>query len=313
MSVYVSIPTLIDSEIFNTVCSAVENADYSVSIGVAFMTPKEYYIDAKHRLSKYDNVVCKWFDPNKNAGIGIGRNNARKMYDGQDYILQVDAHTKFEKGWDTKLINMHEQAVEDTDNEKTIVTSLLGNYFIKDGVRVVGDPTPLYPVWLQNFYFSNDLKFTRWYGYKTKDFPEKFRPKKKVVPSIKFNGVFAFGNKTFAEYYGLPKDVIFFDEDIIQSINLLYEGYSLAFVDEPLPITHLDYDDIDKESERQLVGHLFDKEKSISERIGDSLNNFIDNPKNKDRCKYFEKYAGYRFRSNVCAQYFIPKKYSLTI
>jgi hypothetical protein len=311
VSVYVSVPTLKDSEIFNTAIGAIKNADGNVSVGIAFMTPKDYYNNCLEKFKEYPSIKCLWFDPKSNAGIGIGRNNARKMYDGEDYILQIDSHTNFERGWDTKLIRMHSEAVQETKNEKTIITSLLGRYEIKDGVRVVQDSNSIYPVWLPNTYFADELRMIRWYGYRLEDFPEKFRPNKKVVPSSKFNGVFAFGNKTFAEYYGLPEEVVFFDEDIIQSINLLYEGYALAFVNESLPITHLDYDDLPKDGHRELVGHLYDCEKSIPERISDSFFGFIDNPENRDKCGYFEKYSGYRLRSKVCAQYFIPKKYSL--
>ena len=40
-------------------------------------------------------------------GVGQGRYLANKLYNGEDYYLQIDAHTRFAKDWDIDLINNH--------------------------------------------------------------------------------------------------------------------------------------------------------------------------------------------------------------
>ena len=44
------------------------------------------------------------------------------MFDGQDYVLQIDSHTWFCENWDTKLINIHD------GDDKTILTAYAGQY-----------------------------------------------------------------------------------------------------------------------------------------------------------------------------------------
>eukprot|EP00208_Stichococcus_sp_RCC1054_P007299 CAMPEP_0206144974 /NCGR_PEP_ID=MMETSP1473-20131121/25992_1 /ASSEMBLY_ACC=CAM_ASM_001109 /TAXON_ID=1461547 /ORGANISM="Stichococcus sp, Strain RCC1054" /LENGTH=419 /DNA_ID=CAMNT_0053541011 /DNA_START=141 /DNA_END=1400 /DNA_ORIENTATION=- len=45
-------------------------------------------------------------------GIPLARARASQQYDGQDYWLQIDAHSRFDPGWDQRLIDMYEQLKE---------------------------------------------------------------------------------------------------------------------------------------------------------------------------------------------------------
>jgi len=40
----------------------------------------------------------------ESKGLGWARDECQRLYDGEGYALQLDAHHRFLKGWDTALI-----------------------------------------------------------------------------------------------------------------------------------------------------------------------------------------------------------------
>ena len=109
-SIYISIPCLgFDSELFNTIKSAIDNSDDStrVHIGIAMMGDKKYYNDIVEKLKGYSNVQIGHFPPDvlgESISLGRAREKAKSFYNNQDFYLQIDSHTFFEKGWDSELI-----------------------------------------------------------------------------------------------------------------------------------------------------------------------------------------------------------------
>lgn len=311
MSTFVSIATLEDPEIINTVNTALNNADEDVHVGVAFTTDLEYFLDISSQLFKSGKVSLRCINPESNTGVGKGRHAAREMYDGQDYFLQVDAHTNFEKSWDTKIIKLYNEALEETKTDKTILTGIPNKYLrVGDRIKIDSHVTR-YPIFIPNHILHDDFPMLQWGASLLKDFPGKFKNTNKIVPANKFTASFAFGNSKFADFYGLPEESVFFEEEILQTINLLSEGFRLAFPNTELPITHYDYDDISNKSElRKMLINVYNGDPG--EQLWNNFTKFINDPNNLEKCEYFEKYSGYRLRSKIPAQYFVPKNYVLT-
>lgn len=311
MSVFISIASLEDPELSNTIHSAIDNADGDVHVGVALTTSFEYMCQMVKEFSYLRNISTYWNDPQHNTGVGQGRNYARDLYDGQDYFLQVDAHTNFEKSWDTFIIEVLHEAINQTNTDKTILTGLPARYKSEDGVREVIDKRTQYPRFVPNYYLHHDFPMLQWDASPLTEFPGKFARTDRIVPANKLTASFAFGTSKFAEYYGLPKESVFFDEEIIQSINLLGEGFCLAFPNMEIPIAHHYFSDIvNVRQARKTLGHVFQGDPIYP--LWDHYVSFINNPDNLDKCEYFEKYSGYRLRSKIPAQYFVPKNYRLT-
>lgn len=303
MSIYISIPCLDDSEIVNTAVSAVRGAERKddVSIGVAFMGTKRFYQDTKDYLSRYPQVELGWFDPADNRGVGKGRKNAKSFYDDQKYLLQVDSHTNFEYAWDTTLIDLLEEAKEHTGNDKTLLTAYLGKYSFK-GSREVLDRTTRYCFFVDKQDVYDAMGFNLW---ETFPLAEVVGVRPRLIPSNKFNANFAFGDKSFINDQGLPESCVFYDEEIIQSINLLDSGFSLVFPNTELPITHL-YSQRN-EGHRTNVGTMYD---DVAKEIKSNYLEFINRPENSEKCLKFQEYARCSLKTNRFSAFYIPELYS---
>ncbi len=86
-----------------------------------------------HSIFYDDN---KWLDPIRNIpnvklveskapdnlGVGIGRYLAHQFYSGQDYYFQIDAHSRFDYGWDAFLIKEVEMH-KNNGHEKPLITN----------------------------------------------------------------------------------------------------------------------------------------------------------------------------------------------
>lgn len=313
MSIYISIPTLVDPELINTVSSAINNANNpkNIFIGIAFTTTEEYYKKVCKQIY-HPNIRTGLFDIKNNAGVGKGRNSAASFYNGEDYFLQVDAHTFFQPSWDDILVEIYNKALEKTNNDKTILTAIPPKYKVSGGIRIITTREARYPLFKNEYFFGTDI--LRWTEEPIKVFPLEYRTKEPVIPCIKFNAAFAFGNKHFVESNSLPIDTYFFEEEIFQTLNLLDAGFSLAFPNSEIPINHLFWDDQDLDNRiyRQEAINIFPDidEKEFSQIMSNHYYNFLNNPQNKQKCERFERYTRYNLYTKEHIKFYIPKEHN---
>lgn len=55
------------------------------------------------------DIRNKWFHAKDSMGLTWARSQAQQLYDGEEFVLQIDSHMRFAKGWDTKIISMLEK------------------------------------------------------------------------------------------------------------------------------------------------------------------------------------------------------------
>ena len=101
-SIFIQIASYHDFELPRTIKDAIDKSSGEVQInfGVHHCYINKDEID----LPNLNNV--KYFKSKSpdNIGLGISRSLAHNFYDGEDYYYQVDAHSRFVKDWDKKLI-----------------------------------------------------------------------------------------------------------------------------------------------------------------------------------------------------------------
>lgn len=298
MSIYISLACLDDREIFNTVETALQGACGNVSIGIAFMSSREFYEECRSVFDSIPEVSIGWFDPTGNKGVGAGRRNSRVFYNNQDYVLQVDSHTNFEYGWDVKIVNLYNEALMESKNNKTVLTAYLGKYRLKDGARQVVDRRTRYSFFTDDEKFYHDAGFSHWQFFPLDDMLGLTR---RFVPSNKFNANFAFGNKHFAKYSGLPESCVFYDEEILQSVNLIGAGYSLVFPNLELPLQHLYTQHSDQV--RWTVANIVE---DVAHDMKNNFESFVNDDENKENCMRYQEYARYSLKSKRFEPMYIP-------
>lgn len=316
MSIYVAIPSLGDTELEYTLDNLVSLADNpsDIVIGVACMGPESEFELLKNKFSSYSNIVLKKFSFYDNAGVGKGRKCAMHAYSGQDYLLQIDSHTLATKGWDTFLVNVYEKAVKESNNSKTILTAYLGRYShtTANGRKNV-DVGPRYPVFIPGYLWQGDYRIPRWRDTPMVEFPADKQRSETFLPCIKFNANFAFGNKEFANNTGLFIDSDFFEEEILQTYNLLADGFSLVFPNQPIPLFHLYTDDISEPplGKRNYSGDLAKPTNVDYERVmRENYVNYITDPKNQPQLQKFHQYSRVHPKYGSPQSWYIPTTYT---
>jgi hypothetical protein len=310
-TIYVSTATVDDTETESSILGLFEKAKYPerIHVGLSCSTKsKSFYrkmvktFKGKNVKILYTKLTSKSFD---RYGTGQARIKAMSMYSEEDYILQCDSHTNFEQDWDEILINTFKEAKAELNYEKIVLTAYLGPYqYTSDGIEII-DPRARYPFYIAGFFNNHFAKWTDKPLFGEKDYPEKF------YPCVKFNGNFAFGDKNFAKNPGTYKDAFFYDEEIVQAINLINDGFYMVYPNINLPVTHL-YSDFINEfggKRKYFVQYLSEKDSDMLHDLAHLKYGTLIN--NKEYVKKYEEYAKINLRVGLHKNnFYIPEKYS---
>jgi hypothetical protein len=290
MSIYIQIATLEDNSITPTIVSALATAEYpkDIHIGVAATVGDEFFYRTVAPLRRIGSVNVRQFDVRTERGLGRGRINSRFAYNDEDYILQVDAHMLFQRGWDTKIAQLFNLAKVVTNNQKTLLTSYLGKYYRVGGV-VTTSPRTGYAVW-NTTPVTKNVPLRSNSVVRIADFPDGIVERKTDLfyPSNRVAGHFTFGNKHWAEFQGWTGEEIFWEEETTPAIRLLDKGFSLVYPNADMPITHRYWED---DRNRQVMDSIFDTVVDIEYAATKHIQKF--GRENAEACAKYADYAGY--------------------
>jgi hypothetical protein len=159
--IFVSIASYRDTECNDTIKSIYTNAKNPerIFLGICEQNNKDYpsencikdNINTDPALRPYsDNIRIIKLDYTEAKGPTYARYFCSTLWDGQEYYLQIDSHMKFEKDWDSRLINMYTEAQKDSKStggsDKVVLSAyppsieqmsqygvpIMDNYQIKD-------------------------------------------------------------------------------------------------------------------------------------------------------------------------------------
>lgn len=102
-SIFVQIATYRDFEISPTILDAIKQSsgNHQINFGVHICYLEDNEVD----ILPLDNVKYATSKAPENIGLGIGRALAHQFYNGEDYYLQCDSHTRFVQNWDEIALN----------------------------------------------------------------------------------------------------------------------------------------------------------------------------------------------------------------
>lgn len=327
-SIYVSVPNCLDSEYYKTLNDIFANSDNpnNIYVGTAHSIPfknKKSISEIKNKTSDYSNVRSKFLNHYRNIGVGYGRTESMSMYDGEDYILQIDSHTMLKPSWDSLLIEYYGEAKEYSKNSKTILSAYLTKYkyFDKDVRDFYDDVLPSYPCFINeeempqfdpDFDFSKNWKeiyspITRWITVFEDSFYDFI--KTKFCPLRKINANFIFSDGQLAEDYSkiIPFPFYFFEEEFIMSIEAHNLDYSFVYPKFKLPLAHL-YNDSRNEfySREQSIKHTNNQILFLAQQ---NIINYFN--KNSSKIESYAKYAGLTYPELKSESiFYIPERQS---
>lgn len=318
-SIFVSIPSIEDYEVIETIRCAYESADNPsrVFIGVHLLDFKKNIYRKVLALKKiYPNIRVSYEKLNVKSidqlGAGRGRFKAQSHYNKEDYFLQIDAHTWLKPGWDAYLIDLLEEAKLSTGNSKTVISRIPGYFqYIDYGVKEMIEPPDLHPYTA----FKKLEQFVdcipRWgqFALDQQKYPHKFYPAVKVCSAC------IFGDSEFALDTGVREDVVFYEEDLIAGVELYGRGFSLVFPNVlDFPVDHLNSLQINKYSgKRSFFTDLLPRElnNKITSKIKTNYASYLSDEGNAEKIRLYEQYANIKLKYSASMDCYVPERYRI--
>jgi hypothetical protein len=228
-SIFVQIASYHDFELPKTVYDAVKKSSghHTICFGIHQVYKEDFQI----LIPKVPNFRMSESQAPKDIGVGRARHLANKHYAGQDYYLQVDAHTRFYPGWDEALIDnikkLQEQGVA-----KPLLTAYPSSYIYNDRLEEYSD-------WDRSV---TSISFSE----KPDQFASSLIPSQLAVQSeglVKQTSVSAGFIFTLGEFAKLDvnQKIMFWGEEILIAARAFTHGFDLYIPDKQY-IYHLYYD-----------------------------------------------------------------------
>jgi len=128
-SIFVQIATYHDYELPNTIMDLMEKSSGNniINFGVYLCYYEKQDID----LPNLKNAKYKIDMAPHGIGLGYSRLMAHNFYDGEDYYLQIDSHTKMNKNWDQQIID-DILFYKNLGFEKPLLTTYPRNYWYEE-------------------------------------------------------------------------------------------------------------------------------------------------------------------------------------
>lgn len=130
-SIFIQLASYHDKELPGTILDALKmsSGEHQINFGVHH----NYYEVDDISLPDLPNVKVSISKAPENLGIGVSRAIAHSFYAGEDYYMQVDAHTRFRENWDVNYIAEIEY-YQSLGFQKPLLTTYPRNYWYTDGV-----------------------------------------------------------------------------------------------------------------------------------------------------------------------------------
>lgn len=320
MSIFISIASLPDPELLATIDNIYETADNPQKVNIGLHLIGWNKIKAKQIISsirQYDNRVkvivtnlgISFEKKVSKLGVGYGRTISHSLYSGEDYALQIDSHSLFAQSWDSKLIEILNEAEAELGSDKVILTAYAGMY---ENRKFIDGPLGLflYPTYLSGNSFYANGSIPSW---DIDQLPIEYN-NKKFLPSIKFNANFAFSRGKWMLNTGLNSNSMFYDEEISQTLNLLKNNWMLVFpvLSEPI-IGHLYLNEKTANIRKSIFNYFKNNKVEILKSMQkDRFLSFIKDKSNSDIIKLYEKWARVNLELGSIYNYtHIPKTFNL--
>ena len=228
-SVFVQIASYHDFELGKTILHAIKQS--SKKHDIHFGVFNCYYQNNDIYIPKVDNL--KIIEKQAPDGIGVGRsrNIANSLYDGEDYYIQIDSHTRFKENWDDFLI-LEIKRYQEEGIKKPLLTTYPGTYRYNDSLEEVVD-------WGDNvnaIYLGDDPQ----------QFKNNLIPGQRAVPtegsilnkSISAGFIFTLGEFADTDF---NDNIAFWGEEIFIAAQSWTRGFDLM-IPSIQQIFHLYYD-----------------------------------------------------------------------
>lgn len=267
-SIFIQIGSYHDYELPNTIKDAIEKSSKNnfINFGIHLS-----YLKDDIFIPNLSNIKIEKSRAPENIGVGISRYIANSFYNGEDYYLQVDAHTRFIENWDEIMIGCYDKYFREGCNP--VITAYPANYWY-DGSSIQHDKfsNPIQNIVYDKFRFKKDDFLKTKFIHQTSVFND---PGNIFAKSISGGSVFSSGSIASIEP---NKEMFMWGEEMLMSARLFTHGYDIM-LPEKQTIAHLYYNHKNKDiNNRSLVWEDFpEQSKYLTIKSNNCLFNIMSN------------------------------------
>lgn len=212
-----------------------------------------------------DQCAVLAVDARESRGASWARSRIESLWDGEDYLFQIDSHMRFVPNWDFELRSM----LTKCESEKPVLTTYPHKYL--DGYPETTQElaTSFYPTMYAEKFDDDGVLLCNGYGTLISDAPE--RPARNPF----FGAGFVFAAASLIEEVPYDPYLYFFGEEVTRAARLFTHGWDIFTPNAVLANhdyerrperalhwdDHQDWSDLDRRS-RARLRHLLRMEES---------------------------------------------------
>ena len=212
MKIFVQIASYRDPELLPTIRDCINKAKHpeNLTFGICWQRDETESMEEFTNDERFKILDYHW---SESKGLCWARSEIHKLWDGEEYTMQLDSHHRFLQDWDVELIHMMNQ----TGSEKPIITSYAGMYRPSDNQLLNVEP---YMMVASNFTPGGTILFRPHAipNWQTLDKP---------IPARFVSGHFFFTIGKHCEEYKYDPNIYFAGDEISLSIRSYTLGYDL--------------------------------------------------------------------------------------
>lgn len=146
-TIFVAIVAYQDALLLNTINNCIYNCSNASQLHFGIVDQSESGLDlSSHPLR--NQITYLNINPFYSRGPCWARSIVHSFYDNEDFVLQIDSHTIFDKGWDEKLISTLLKCKR--SNKKSVLSGYPPAFEIINGVFVKKPLLKYAPIFLVN-------------------------------------------------------------------------------------------------------------------------------------------------------------------
>ena len=212
MKIFVQIASYRDPELLPTIRDCINKSKYpeNLTFGICWQRDENETMSEFENDSRFKVLDYHW---SKSKGLCWARSEIQKLWEGEEYTLQLDSHHRFLQDWDVELIEM----MKLTGSEKPILTSYAGMYRPSDNTLLNVEP---YKMVASNFTPGGTILFRP-------NTIENWQTLEKPIPARFVSGHFFFTIGKHCEEYKYDPNIYFAGDEISLSIRSYTLGYDL--------------------------------------------------------------------------------------
>ena len=221
-TIFVSVSAFNEEDLLNTLENAMATAKNSKRLffGIFYHNTEGIFKD----LSMYSSNVYTTSHESM-LGVGVSRSLANQFYNGEDYYLQIDAHTIFDNWWDDRLIADLELIKNSGKSKKPIISYYLPSWIRLDDDSIVLDKSSYNQtlVWdheqMDSSYWDIPIMSTQRVSWSLEEDPFK-----------KHYGIaaqFLFSDGSFCKEIIPDQQIMFYGEEPALALRCFSAGYDV--------------------------------------------------------------------------------------